>query len=166
MPHVEDKRAIRRPVPADAHALASVAVRAWRAAYRDLMPDGLLDGLSVEDGTRRWASRIEQSEGAGLLVGTLDEMVVGFAVSGPVRDGESEGVGELYAINLDPDAWGLGLGRILFRGACETWTRWVSKTKCFGWPRRTREHGACTTLRAGARTGAQRSPMAFGRLDG
>lgn len=83
------------------------------------MPDDLLDGLSVEDGTRRWASRIEQSEGPGLLAGTLDEMVVGFAVSGPARHGDSEGVGELYALNLDPDAWGLGLGRLLFRGASE-----------------------------------------------
>lgn len=116
---VSEKRSVRRPSAADAHALASVHVRAWRAAYRGLMPDEVLDGLSVEEGARGWLARIEQSHGPGLLVGTLDETVAGFAVSGPARDEDAEGVGELYAINLDPDAWGLGLGRMLFRRACE-----------------------------------------------
>ena len=40
---------LREATPADAPALAAVQVASWRAAYRGLMPDGVLAGLSVPD---------------------------------------------------------------------------------------------------------------------
>ena len=39
---------------------------------------------------------------------------VGFAAAGPEHDGRA-GRGELYAINVDPQVWGRGLGRALLR---------------------------------------------------
>ena len=44
-----------------------------------------------------------------------DGVVVGFAAAGPEHDGRAAGIGELYAINLDPQVWGRGLGRALLR---------------------------------------------------
>lgn len=45
---------------------------------------------------------------------------VGFASAGPVRDeGDGSALGELYAINLDPDVWGRGLGRELLGTATD-----------------------------------------------
>jgi hypothetical protein len=37
---------LRRATPEDAAALAAVEVSCWRAAYRGLIPDAYLDGLS------------------------------------------------------------------------------------------------------------------------
>jgi GNAT superfamily N-acetyltransferase len=43
---------------------------------------------------------------------------MGFVSAGPARD-EPEHVGEVYAIYLDPGAWGHGVGRELFRRATD-----------------------------------------------
>jgi len=53
--------------------------------------------------------------GQRLKVIVDDGVVVGFAAAGPEHDGRAAGIGELYAINLDPHVWGRGLGRVLLR---------------------------------------------------
>ena len=44
----------------------------------------------------------------------------GFATVGPARDSDAGGVGELYAICVDPSRWGRGLGQALIGEA-----RWL-----------------------------------------
>ena len=39
----------RRAVETDAQAIAVVGVNAWRAAYRGIMPDALLDNLNIAE---------------------------------------------------------------------------------------------------------------------
>ncbi len=109
---------IRDAVPDDAEALGRVHVRAWQAAYRGVFTDAYLDGLDPKERAKAWRERLEGPRGAGkrTLVVCSDELV-GFASVGPDRDGA--GVGELYAINLDPDSWGKGAGRSLLRAATE-----------------------------------------------
>lgn len=95
-------------------------VRAWQAAYRSVMPDEYLDGLRAEDRAAMWRRQIESTGGTDLLVVATEGLVVGFAAFGPSDDAEAaaeDRVGELYAINLDPDYWGLGHGRELLRNA-------------------------------------------------
>lgn len=38
---------VRTARPTDAAAMGALVVRAWQAAYRGLMPDDYLDGLTV-----------------------------------------------------------------------------------------------------------------------
>jgi hypothetical protein len=45
---------LRRATPEDAAALAAVEARCWRAAYRGLMPEAYLTGLSEADKTDAW----------------------------------------------------------------------------------------------------------------
>ena len=104
---------VRAPVPGDADAMGRAHVRAWQAAYRGVMPDEYLDGLRAADRSAMWRRQIEAAGGAGLLVIVDDGAVLGFAAFGPCRDQPE--VGELYAMNLDPDAWGRGLGRELLQ---------------------------------------------------
>jgi ribosomal protein S18 acetylase RimI-like enzyme len=95
-------------------------VRAWQAAYRSVMPDEYLDGLRAEDRAAMWRRQIESTGGTDLLVVATEGLVVGFAAFGPSDDAEAgteDRVGELYAINLDPDYWGFGHGRELLRNA-------------------------------------------------
>jgi ribosomal protein S18 acetylase RimI-like enzyme len=107
------RREIRRPVGQDAAAMGRAHVRAWQAAYRGVMPNEFLDGLRIEDRQRMWQRQIASPGDEGILVSVADGSVVGFAVFG--CSAEDASLGELYAINLDPDHWGLGLGRELLQ---------------------------------------------------
>jgi RimJ/RimL family protein N-acetyltransferase len=109
---------VRRPDASDADAMGRAHVRAWQAAYRSIMPDDYLDGLSPDDRASMWRRQIEARGGDGLLVIVADDAVAGFAAFGRCQDDDgSAEVGQLYAINLDPALWGRGLGRALLRAA-------------------------------------------------
>jgi GNAT superfamily N-acetyltransferase len=110
--------ATRPPTPDDADALGLVHVRAWQAAYGDVMPREFLAGLSVErraDGWRRWLA--DPPADCALVIGTLDDEAVGFVMYGRDRDAEPGGDGELWVLNVHPDAWGTGVGAALVTAA-------------------------------------------------
>lgn len=108
---------VREPVPEDAPGLGAVHVRAWQRAYRGgLMPDEYLDGLSIDERARMWAEGLEREPrprfARRVAVDDGGE-VVGFIIVGPA-DGEADAEeGEVYALNVDPDAWGCGFGQEL-----------------------------------------------------
>jgi len=99
----------------DADAVGEVHVRAWQSAYRGMMPDDYLDTLQAQEHATRWREHlVAPSSPAELFVAVDDHRVVGFASVGPALDDDvASDVGQLYAINLDPDVWGRGLGRAL-----------------------------------------------------
>lgn len=104
----------------DAAAVAEVHVASWRHAYRGLVPQSLLDGLSVEDGTERWSERIRWADPAlrRILVAVVDGDVRGFATVGGSRDDDAPpATGELSAIYLHPVVMGRGLGHRLHERA-------------------------------------------------
>lgn len=86
-----------------------------------MMPDDFLDGLDPLQFGERWSRSLAEPapRTSRLVVLTETGDLAGFAGVGPVRDdeGSGPGLGELYAINLDPDAWGRGLGRPLLAAA-------------------------------------------------
>jgi GNAT superfamily N-acetyltransferase len=98
---------IRPALPADARAIAEVHVRAWRAAYSGLLPEELLEALSVEERARAWSARIGSGVGV-TLVAVADGAVVGFAT---LVDRE------IAALYVDPDRWREGSGAALLRAA-------------------------------------------------
>ena len=106
---------VRRAVPHDAAPIGGVHVRAWQVAYRGLMPDEVLDGLSVEQREQMWQQALASQEGQAVFVAVEDAAVVGFcAVAAPSRDEDAEDdVAEIAAIYVDPDAWRVGVGRAL-----------------------------------------------------
>jgi len=119
---------VRRAEPSDADALGRVHVRAWQAAYRGMMPDEFLDKLDPVERGRGWARALATpAPGTSRLVVCRRPQTdpVGFAGVGPARDLDevSMGMGELYAINLEPDSWGKGLGRELLAAATEELSR-------------------------------------------
>ena len=103
---------VRLAVAADAPAVASVHVRSWQNAYRGLIPDSVLDNLSVEARTASWERGISSGT---VWVGLVDDEIAGFAAAGPSRDADAPF--ELYAIYLLPSAWGTGLGLALAQAA-------------------------------------------------
>jgi ribosomal protein S18 acetylase RimI-like enzyme len=113
---------LRNATPDDAIAIATVHVASWQVAYRGLLPDEILDGLSVPDRARIWAERLGGAtppRSKTLLVADRTG-VLGFAASGPALDVDDDPTaGELYAIYLDPRAWGRGHGARLHAGVLE-----------------------------------------------
>ncbi len=108
---------VRPAVVADADAIGRVHVSAWQVAYRGLMPDELLDGLDAAARAEMWRERLETGEAVPLVVEDEDGEVVGVAHVGPDR--QQPMWGELWMINLAPEAWGKGLGRALLEAATE-----------------------------------------------
>jgi ribosomal protein S18 acetylase RimI-like enzyme len=111
---------IRSATPEDVHAIAAIHVRSWQAAYRGLLPDDLLARQSVERREAHWRDAVAREDGA-VLVAEEDGRTVGFASVAATRDLDADPAttGEVYAIYLDPDAYGRGLGRALMDGAVE-----------------------------------------------
>jgi ribosomal protein S18 acetylase RimI-like enzyme len=110
---------IRLAVMGDAAALAQVHVASWRAAYRHLLPAEVLAGLSEEERARRWEQILTQTP-QGTLVAEAGGRVVGFASIGPNRDADAAPrSGELYALYVEPELWGRGIGLRLWNAALE-----------------------------------------------
>jgi Acetyltransferase (GNAT) family len=97
---------VRRAVPEDAAPIADIHVRTWQVAYRGLMPDELLQGLSVTRREKVWRKALTGEQGTAVFVAVEDGVVRGFcAVSAPSRDDEADDVAEIGAIYVEPDAW-------------------------------------------------------------
>lgn len=103
----------------DAEVIARIHVSAWQVAYRGILPDVLLDALSVAQRTTDWQRRLPPIGPVGRhFVVELDGAVVGWASVGPCRDADKPPEArELYAIYLDPVCWGRGLGAELYARA-------------------------------------------------
>ena len=105
---------IRRGRPEDADALAALQVRAWHAAYSSYVAEEDLAaaGAPVER-AERWRARLAADhEGSTTLVADGDRLA-GFVTVGPSRDDDADGAGELFAIYVEPELVGTGVGREL-----------------------------------------------------
>jgi ribosomal protein S18 acetylase RimI-like enzyme len=101
---------VRQATSADALAIETIRVRGWRVAYRNVFPPRELDAMPVDE--TRWRQRLDDPPaGWSTFVAEANGAVVGFAAVGPSRD--ERGIGELYAIYVEPDAWARGAGREL-----------------------------------------------------
>lgn len=105
---------------ADAHRIAEVHVASWQTAYRGILPDKMLDNLSVENRQENWQTWLVQTKGHVLVLEVAGQ-VQGFVMFGATRDKDvnRQEVGEIYAIYLHPDSWGHGYGRALVEATKE-----------------------------------------------
>jgi ribosomal protein S18 acetylase RimI-like enzyme len=108
---------IRPAKTRDADRIAGVHVRAWQAGYASVLPVEALARLSAEERASTWREGI--SAGQTILVAEEGGLIEGFVAVGSARDGDARGLGELYAIYVEPAHWGHGFGRELLRAAEE-----------------------------------------------
>lgn len=116
---------IREATRADIEAVASAHLASWRAAYRGLVPDAILDVLTEADFVTRWTRDFEALPEGTLWVATPtiegEADVLGFAWAGRARALDLPRTwGEVHAIHLRPEHVGAGLGRALFERGIET----------------------------------------------
>ncbi len=104
---------IRLAVPDDALAIATVHVRSWQKAYRKLLPAEYLDQLRPEDRAPHYDLSNADPAQLCTVVAIEKNAIVGFATTGPSRDADLPGHGELRALYVDPDRWGKLVGASL-----------------------------------------------------
>ena len=111
---------VRAATVADARAIATIRLASWRATYAGIVPAALLDRMDLARNETWIAGRVADPQGQGtLVVEDAEGHVAGYALTGPARDDDAAGLGELGAIYLDPDARGRGFGRPLLDAALE-----------------------------------------------
>jgi ribosomal protein S18 acetylase RimI-like enzyme len=118
----DDSPLVRPPTLADAERIADLHVRSWQVAYRGLLSDRYLDGLSFETASRteQWRLRIAQPESVTLVV-EIDGVVAGWASFGANRDEDvsDDAVGEIWGIYVDPELWRRQAGTALMARVLE-----------------------------------------------
>jgi ribosomal protein S18 acetylase RimI-like enzyme len=132
--------ALRDARPGDELPVAELHVRSWQEAYRELMPADFLAALDPRERAGRYG--FEDEEGPTTVLAVLAEegsegdpsltkgevrsrspsdpsveAVLGFVTFGESRDRDTEGLGEIYALYVDPDRYRGGVGRLLMAAA-------------------------------------------------
>jgi len=113
---------IRAAIPADAQAIARVHVEAWRESYRALMPEHVIEALSVDRNTGMWAAIL--AVGNASIVHVVERLgiaadgaeLVGFGSARDARGPDLGTCGEITAIYLLDSVKRRGIGRMLLKG--------------------------------------------------
>ncbi len=122
---------IRRALPEDNEAIARVHVQSWNETYRGLLPDSVINRLTIPERTARWKKTLEMAEPAPVVfVASSDSGIFGFADGGPCRGAVSGFDREIYAIYLLGQGQGCGAGRALFRSLARQLTEAGAPSFC------------------------------------
>ncbi|HEV7210485.1 MAG TPA: GNAT family N-acetyltransferase [Blastococcus sp.] len=125
-----EQYAIRSATIEDAPGIAEAHIASWQTAYRDLLPQSLLAGLSVERRTAQWQQHIGSGNVEVRVAATPAGQVGGFLATGRSRDDDATAtIGELIAIYLRPQLWNRGIGgRLHATGLVSLATRFEQAT--------------------------------------
>ncbi len=104
---------VRAAIPADAAAIASAHVEAWRETYAGILPQEMIDGLTAPESQDLWTRSTQPESGSQVFVAEVDSYIVGFASGCPATDRDAGAGGMLDFLYVVSTAHGLGLGRRL-----------------------------------------------------
>lgn len=107
---------VRLAAPEDAEDIGRIRVKAWQAAYRDVMPRKYLDSLDPRANLDELGAILRSSQ-PSLVVRVVQQGgdVVAFSILGRPRFQASDDTLELWAVNVEPRHWSKGVGRALVR---------------------------------------------------
>ncbi len=119
MPDTAPVIEVRAAVPADARDVARVQVRSWQSAYRGLIDQAYLDGLTPEFFAGRYTFGRVGLRLPSTVVAVDGPAIRGLATTGLCSEMEFPNFGELMAIYVDPAHARTGIGRLLMAAARE-----------------------------------------------
>ena len=108
---------IRRATCEDAAAVAVVQVRSSAWAYAGLLPQREPIEARVARRTLVWREQLATDQMRHTFVAERDGIMLGFVTLGPAEDEALAGLGQLFAIYVEPDVAGSGVGRALMEAA-------------------------------------------------
>jgi RimJ/RimL family protein N-acetyltransferase len=108
---------IRDATVADAAAIAGIHVRSWQSAYRGMIDDEVLDGLSVAKRASDWTERVRLSRSRGAIPFTVvaegNDQLLGFCNVAHLDEDAAATIGALY---LEPGHLRTALQRLRAAG--------------------------------------------------
>jgi ribosomal protein S18 acetylase RimI-like enzyme len=107
---------IRTATRDDIPGLALVHVQSWLETYTGLVPQEILDAITLESRVAQWERTFDQPH--GIFVALEDDQVVGFASCGAAQD-FLQADGELYTLYLLNSHQHRGLERALWNVVLE-----------------------------------------------
>jgi GNAT superfamily N-acetyltransferase len=110
---------IRQACEWDIPGLAETHVAAWHAAYRGIMPDAIIDAMTLEGRRAGWTKTLADARRRNLVC-LIDDRVIGFSSFGPSREPDADSdEAEIVAMYVHPEFWRTGAGRTLCRETFE-----------------------------------------------
>ena len=105
---------IRKGLSTDLQKVSEIHIRAWKSAYKGILPDEMLDQLNMGRRIQGWQMILEKEQGQ-LFVLEVGEELVGFTHIEAARDKglDVKNVGEMTSIYLEPESVGRGFGKAL-----------------------------------------------------
>ncbi len=105
---------IRPATASDISALARVHVASWQAAYRHILPEEVLEQLSVPQFETNWTRNLCDTQRQNLVL-EVEGSLGGFLSWGNSRDADARpDLAEVYSLYLLPELWGQGYARVLW----------------------------------------------------
>src|SRR5262245_10580657 len=93
---------LRPAEPSDSLAVAEVRVRSWQVGYRGLLPGDYLGALIPKERAERYTFADRSPGAPWTTVAVEDNLICGFATTGPAKDPETPASGELLGLYVDP----------------------------------------------------------------
>lgn len=111
---------IRLATPDDAYEHAACHVSSWRSAYKNIVPDEVLDNLSVEGHAEKFRKNIIEFKNTLYYCAFYDNRIIGHFCMGKSRDEDKPNAGEIYGFYSIEEFWGRGIGKEMMNNAIET----------------------------------------------
>ncbi|MFS0780681.1 N-acetyltransferase family protein [Bacillus sp. 1P06AnD] len=101
----------------DADGIAKVHVDSWRATYKGIMPEELLNHLSYESRTELWKKNISDKNNYIVIAENEEGQVIAFVTAGKRETNLVENSGDLTSIYACEEYKGKGIGKKLLQEA-------------------------------------------------
>ena len=110
----------RSMLPEDAYEFSACNISSWRSAYKGIVPDEVLDNLSLEARAEKNKQYLNEKKENPYYCAVYDKKIIGNLVINKSRDEDKPNTGEIIAFYLIEEFWGKGYGRKMMDYAIET----------------------------------------------
>lgn len=110
---------VREGALADIDGITRVHVDTWKSAYKGILSDKFLQGISFEKRKVIWKTFFQDSNNKVVVCLNEKEEIIGFVSFGPERANKHNYANELYAIYILEKYQRKGVGKLLLRKVIE-----------------------------------------------
>ena len=111
---------IRPAKPEDAYERAVCHVSSWRSAYKNIVPDEILDNLSVEEIAEKLKRYLKEYKDVLYYCAIYDSRIIGHFNFCKSRDEDKPNAGEIVGFYSIEEVWGKGVGKQMMDFAINT----------------------------------------------
>lgn len=104
---------IRYATYIDAKILGKIHALSWKVAYKNIIPDEVLDNITIEKRIKYFEKALTEGWEEDAII-FKDDIAIGLMCIGKCRDNDKdESCGEIWGIYVHPDYWNQGIGNKL-----------------------------------------------------